>query len=256
MFRNAQDLSQRLKFEAAPAPETSARLTRKPEAFYTGGNSTCCIAVNAGFRRGAGSHFLKNICPKHPIDFLVNTYRYRHAEHMAAIAAHHPAYATVRDMMTPEQCARDGIEYYPPEQLLDFAREAQARGAGNVIVIPKHLDYLAQVPAEFVVGLPVPSSFGVDVLPLEAYRGRRIHLLGGTWARALSYLYLLGDDVVSMDMNSMQLLAKSGLFVDPAGETHSLKDTLPFSTSNTLAIAFAISCGSIQHALASLVHSA
>ncbi len=136
-------------------------------------------------------------------------------------------------------------------EAVDATFAAWARGERTVVALPTG------------VGKPVIASRILARLAavkerkaaLDAFRGRRIHLLGGTWARALSYLYLLGDDVVSMDMNSMQLLAKSGLFVDPAGETHHLKDTLPFSTTNTLAIAFAISCGSIQHALDSLVHA-
>jgi len=192
---------------------------------------------------------LRSVEARHRVAFVDNSFkRYDYKRHLEAVSALRPKYATVRDMMTREQCANARISYFEPSEIVDQANEL-SQYAENVIVIPKSTEYLDLIPSHFMIGLPVPSSYGSDVLPLDCYHGRRVHLLGGSWARQLSYLYLLGNGVVSFDTNAIQLLAKYGQYTDPAGQIHSLKDTLPFETKNALNIAFSISCGSIQLAL-------
>jgi hypothetical protein len=87
------------------------------------------------------------------------------------------------------------------------------------------------------------------MLPLEYYKDKRVHLLGGSWKKQLSLLYNLGDNIVSLDNNYIHKIAQNGVFIDQIGETHFLGDTLNFNTLNTINICLSISLGSIKNAL-------
>ena len=230
--------------------------TKRPDVIFTfgKGTATCCIAVSAGFNYGINSSYYRSAClrsveKKHEIVFVDNPFKkYDYTKHLRIVADVKPKYATVRDMMTKEQCADAGIDYFDPLLILEQAEQLR-QFANNVIVIPKSEKYVSLIPHWFVIGLPVPSSYGSDALPLECYQGRRVHLLGGSWARQLSYLYTIGNGVVSLDTNYIQLIAKKGGYVDPVGQVHQIKDIIPFDVRNVMNIAFSISCGSIQLAL-------
>jgi len=156
-----------------------------------------------------------------------------------------PKYATVRDAMTQAQCNAAEIEYYSLEQILDWAEEL-SQYAENVIVIPKYAEAIEKIPAKYVLGYSVPTSHGGTPLPIEMFQGRRVHLLGGSWKKQLSYMAALGDDVVSFDNNYIQLQANFGGFVYPDGETGQLTETLNLpSLTNPRYTALAISFGSI-----------
>lgn len=135
---------------------------------------------------------------------------YDHAAHVAAVAETRPKYATVRDAMTREQCAKAGVEFYPLGRILEMAAEV-AEHADNVIVIPKY-DCLEEIPEEYVIGFSVPSSYGGSPMPASMLRGRRVHLLGGSWRNQRAYLDVLGDSVVSLDNNHLLRIAEWGRF--------------------------------------------
>ncbi|MBX7254629.1 MAG: hypothetical protein K1X50_21785, partial [Candidatus Promineofilum sp.] len=128
------------------------------DVIYTlqGADATCCLAVQAGLGYGINSGGYR-LCPythelsgRHDVMFIDNEYsKYKHDKHMAAVAKFRPRYATVRDIMTPEQCERAGIEHFPLEQILDWAEELQEH-AENVIVIPKY-DCLDLIPDKFML---------------------------------------------------------------------------------------------------------
>lgn len=156
-------------------------------------------------------------------------------------------------MMPKDMCLATGITYYEPAQILDWAEELR-EFAEHVIVIPKSPKYMSLIPDYFVLGLPSPTSYGAEneihqPVPPEAYQGRKIHILGGSWARQLSYLYFYGDDIVSMDSNYIAKIAMLRQFIDPAGQVHDLKEVIHFELSQALHIAFSISCSSIHTAL-------
>lgn len=194
---------------------------------------TCCLAVQAGLKYGINSAHYR-LCPytyeltgRHEVAFIDNEYsKYDHAVHLAAVEKFRPRYATVRDIMTPNQCAAAGIEYYPLEQVLDWAEELSAH-AQNVIVIPKY-DCVDRIPAKFMLGYSVPTSHGGTPLSVDVFRGRRVHLLGGSWKKQLEYLAALGDDVVSLDNNSVELVASRwGQYCDPQGHVAAIRESLP-----------------------------
>ncbi|MER7487932.1 ParB/RepB/Spo0J family partition protein [Streptomyces sp. NPDC126497] len=174
---------------------------------------------------GAAQKILRRM-PELRLGFMDNEWHdYNHAKHVKAVAETKPKYATVRDVMTKAQCETAGIEFYPLEQILDMAAEV-AEHADHVIVIPKY-DCLDKIPDEYVIGFSVPTSYGGTPMPAEALAGRRVHLLGGSWANQRRYLALLGDDVVSLDNNHLGRIAEFGSFYLPSGQVARLPDLHP-----------------------------
>ena len=218
---------------------------------------TCCLAVQAGLKYGINSAHYR-LCPytyeltgRHEVAFIDNEYsKYDHAVHLAVVEKFRPRYATVRDIMTPNQCAAAGIEYYPLEQVLDWAEELSAH-AQNVIVIPKY-DCVDRIPAKFMLGYSVPTSHGGTPLSVDVFRGRRVHLLGGSWKAQLAHMAALGDDVVSVDNNSVELVAsRFGQYCDPQGNTQAIHESLAHSPrlNNVRYAALALSFGFIAAAV-------
>ena len=211
---------------------------------------TCCLAVQAGLKYGIQSASYR-LCPytgqlsgRHEVAFIDNDYfKYDHEKHLQAVAEIKPKYATVRDVMTRTQCQDAGIEYYELSQVLAWAEELE-QYAENVIVIPKY-DCLDQIPERFVLGYSVPTSHGGTPLPVSSFKGRRVHLLGGSWKAQLAHMAELGDDVVSLDNNYVELIAsKWGQWITPEGKTSQVQEILPH-VQNVRYVALAISFGNI-----------
>lgn len=224
-----------------------------------GCDATCCLAVRSGLLYGIQSphsricaYWLHYKDAVHKPQFVDNEYtEYDHAAHVMMVKEHRPKYCTVRDVMTEEQCLNAGIDFYPLEQILDFAEELSAY-AENVILIPK-FDCLARIPEKFMVGYSVPTSHGSTPLPVDAFKGRRVHLLGGSWKEQLAYMAALGDDVKSVDNNYIQLQANFGSFVYPDGRTGTLSESLGLSIlTNPRYTCMAISFGSVGSKLREL----
>lgn len=181
---------------------------------------------------------------RHQVAFVDNDYfRYDHAKHVAAVKALRPKYATVRDLMSESQCEEVGIKHFGLRQILDWAEEV-SEYAENVIVIPKY-DCLDKIPDKYVLGYSVPSSHGGTPLPVTAFKGRRVHLLGGSWKAQLAYMSELGDDVVSVDNNQIERIASRwGQFIAPDGESRQVGDLFPYAT-NVRYVALALSFGAM-----------
>jgi hypothetical protein len=146
--------------------------------------------------------------------------------------------------MTRAQCDTDHIAWTPFEQIMEWAEELQEY-AENVIVIPKY-DCLDTIPDRFVLGFSIPTSHGRTPVPVERFRGRRVHLLGGSWERQLAYMAELGDDVVSADNNQILLIASQfGEFVHSDGATQSVADAGFGILNNPRYVALALSFGAI-----------
>lgn len=121
---------------------------------------------------------------------------------MAYLERHQPYAATVLDWERPDQLA----------QVLGWAQEA-AQYAHQVIIVPK-VDHIDRLPhqvgqAQVVLGYSVPTRYGGTTLPLWAFAGWPVHLLGGnphTQMDCWRYLAPIAD-VVSADGNMAQLMA-------------------------------------------------
>jgi len=179
-----------------------------------------------------------------PISFIDNEFKkYDHDAHMAAIKQHRPKYATVRDAMTSVQCCRAGIEHFDLDIILAWAEEVE-QYAENVIVIPKW-DCLAEIPERFILGYSIPSRYAGTPLPFEMFRGRKIHLLGGSWKKQLKYLQFAKDDIVSLDNNNLWKCSVYGGFDWPDGKKGSLHDLGITELTSPMYASVAMSLGHI-----------
>lgn len=266
----ADDLAAAAATEAAGAKDRRPSPRNLPlDAFFTYSNltsyeisaalaaglqiGTCSTEHDSG-RTGSSYRQKERWAWRFAINFVDNGYRsYDHAVHLGVVADLKPKYATVRDIMTRDQCEAAGIAYYSLDQVLRWAEELEQH-AQHVIVIPKY-DCLADIPERYVLGYSVPTSHGGTPMPVERFRGRRVHLLGGSWKAQLSYLALLGEDVVSLDFNMTTKLASYGIFVYPDGSSSTLSD-IGIDTNDHRFIASAISFGHIGRALYDLYHPA
>jgi hypothetical protein len=198
----------------APIPQAGS-LTHDVALFFNASPFLGKLGETMGWRAGAISsavspRFLAQ-CETLPLDvgFVDNEFKeYDHESHVAAVKALSPDFATVRDVMTEAQCAQADIDYYPLGQVLEMAQEVD-ECATNTILIPKY-DCLDDIPDQFILGYSVPTSYGMTPLPLEAFQGRRVHLLGGNWDRQLRAVGVLSSDVVSIDNNHMLMKAEFG----------------------------------------------
>lgn len=212
-----------------PGPATALQRTVPLDAVFSMGRfcSITLAAYEMGFLPGVISTSLasaRDILAHRPgtrIGFMDNEWHgYDHAAHVRAVAEVRPKYATVRDVMTKAQCAAAGVDFYPLGQILEMAEEV-AEHADEVIVIPKY-DCLDEIPEKYVIGFSVPTSYGGTPMPASLLRGRRVHLLGGSWKNQRSYLDILGADVVSLDNNHLLRVAEFGNFQYPDGSSGQL----------------------------------
>lgn len=206
----------------------------------------CCLACKSGWlyglRSSAGACAVADIMLSHKVQFVDCLYTdYQHDLHLAQIARYKPKYATVRDIMSRKQCERAGIKYYPFDQIMKWAEQLNQH-ADNVILIPK-IDCIKDIPAEYMLGYSIPTSYGGSPLPISKYGGRRVHLLGGSPNKQIAYWRELADEVVSLDNNYIMKVAAFGRAWFPDGTTRSLQDVGIGVVTNPLYIALAISLG-------------
>jgi hypothetical protein len=241
---------------AAEWPEGEATTFRLTGAVANDPDVGCCIASRSGWLYGIRSDRAR-VCPNidswpklqhtHRVAFIDQDYfHYDHDIHRASVERFKPRYCTARDLMTEDQCREAGIEYYSFEQVMEWAEDLSTL-AEHVIVIPKY-DCLDAIPEKFVLGYSVPSSHGFTPLPVSAFKGRKVHLLGGSWRSQMAHMSVLGDDVVSADNNQIGLMADYGMYVDGEGDDHSIEPILPRLT-NPRYVALTISLGAIGNKL-------
>lgn len=219
------------------------------------------MAVDAGFCAGTRSDSQTLRADKthtwswkFHMTFIDNSYHdYDHGQHLEVVQRLTPKYATVRDIMSRDQCEAANIPYYDFDQIMAWAEEL-ATGAQHVIIIPK-IDCLHEIPERFMLGYSVPTAYGGTPLPPSRFAHRPVHLLGGSWKNQLAYLNVLGDAVVSMDFNHVSYLGRYGTFCYPDGrEDTNLRDGLKLAVTNARVVAMAISFGHIGRALFESTH--
>lgn len=162
------------------------------------------------------------------IAFMDNPYRdYDHAAHVNAVMKVEPQSCTTRDLFTKQQCRDEGLEYFSLEQTIEQAADL-APYVDDLILIPKY-DCLDDIPETIsgkrvVLGYSVPTSYGGTPMPISAFKGRPVHLLGGPWAKQRAYLNLLGDDIVALDNNHCLYVSQMGQVCKADGSMVDLKD--------------------------------
>lgn len=128
-------------------------------------------------------------------------------KYMAALAKHTPHMATVMDWETEEQF----------DEVMSWAEEA-SQYVQQVIIIPKVHGGIPRLPKhingkDVVLGYSVPTLFGGSETMLQEFRGRMVHLLGGSPHKQMqTFLHLAPiADVISVDGNMAAKLCFKGL---------------------------------------------
>lgn len=239
---------ERAALEDIPLPSPSQGRERREypvDLIYTfgGRDTSCCQAVKLGFLYGFQSS--KRPClyaermQGHEVQFIDNDYfRYDHARHLEAVARYRPKYATVRDVMTKEQCEAAGIAYYDLDTILRWAEEI-GEYAEHVIVIPKY-DCLDEIPERYILGYSIPTSHGGTPLPIERFFGRRIHLLGGSPRDQFRYYKMAEPYVVSIDHNYVHKLSQYGQVWNLTGSHTDVRDLVGGEVASFYFIAMSI----------------
>lgn len=217
----------------------------------------CRIAHECGIKIGTMSG--KSPAPRtrerwewrYPITFIDNEWHgYDHKKHVDFVSLFNPKYATVRDIMTKQQCEEAGVAYYTFDEVMAMAEDVQQH-AENVIIIPKY-DCIADIPEKYMLGYSVQSSYGSTPLPAAKFEGRRVHLLGGSWANQLRYLSILGESIVSIDFNHCLKIAMYAQYNTMDGKVKALPEDM--RPSNPQTVALAISLGHIGRAIHELTN--
>lgn len=93
-------------------------------------------------------------------------------------------------------------------------RALKAAGVLRVMVCPKFDGAVAHIPSWCVIAVSVPSQYaGFLPTDLREYKGRQVHLLGGTPADQIDILTKIngaGGKVISLDGSSHESAAKKG----------------------------------------------
>lgn len=220
---------------------------------YTGA-VMCCLAVEAGWKYGFRSDGDKtNVCPyankmgeRHRPNFIDNDYLdYRHEDHLKMIKKYRPKYASTKDIISEEHCKLMKIKFEPLEKILDYAEEINEY-AENVILIPKY-DCIDEIPEKFILGYSIQTSYGGTPMSIDKFKGRRVHLLGGSWKKQLEIIKYLKGDVISLDNNYVCKMSRWGSFVDPDGTEHQISEFTDVPLTNPRYVAATLSFGAIAY---------
>ena len=167
------------------------------------------VAQRYGWMAAARYTNLRDVRSAGRLGFLdIDWKRYDFDRHVAAARATRPIMTVARDIETRQMLANVLRQAEVLERFVDY-----------VIIVPKcpslssALDRL--IPLRYILGFSVPTRYGATCLPVEAFRRRPVHLLGGRPDAQRRLANTL--NVVSIDCNRFTLDARFGDYFD--GET-------------------------------------
>ncbi|NJB35287.1 DUF6610 family protein [Croceivirga sp. JEA036] len=159
------------------------------------------IASELGWEVGARYTNLRDIKTFKDIAFIdIDWKNYNFKKHLDAVKKVRPKMTVARD-----------IENLDDLDMILKEAEQLEKYCKSIILVPKDkrlIDKLDLLPKKYILGYSVPSKYGKTEIPVEKFRGRKVHLLGGRpdvqrkLARQLN--------VVSSDCNRFTLDAKFG----------------------------------------------
>ncbi|MCK4824228.1 hypothetical protein KA005_51225, partial [bacterium] len=142
----------------------------------------------------------------HGVGFMdIEWQRYDFEKHLEAASAYRPAMTVARDITSETQI--DSV-LREAEQLSKYAT--------HIVIVPKDLSMSERlnmvIPRNFLLGYSVPTKYGHTDLPIDAFVGRPVHLLGGRPEVQRKIADQL--DVVSIDCNRFTYDARFGDYFD------------------------------------------
>lgn len=125
-------------------------------------------------------------------------------DYLAKVQALRPVMAMAQDYEHPSQ--RD--------RMLSQVADLRALGVLRIAVCPKFDGAIADIPADCLVAVSVPSSYAGFVPQYDELTGRKVHLLGGNPNAQVDLITRLGGAVVSADYNVHERNAQNGMIFD------------------------------------------
>lgn len=185
--------------------------------YCAGGNRKLAqIAKDEGFLYGARSDDIRDVHCDGLID--VNWKSYDWKKHLSAIEIHRPKFAVVPDVQRTdciEMAISQGWEIFE---------------MGTIpIIVPKLFGVTKYIPAEFVIGVSVPSRYSGHLPLIWEIRKRNVHLLGGSpvWQRKLWFEFTAyGVNINSIDINCHNLASNFGSYWDGEKWNDSERETI------------------------------
>lgn len=175
-----------------------------PDMVYVrGGDKTApAICEKTGMMYGT-RHDYKPYAPVYMIDIKWDDYDWQ--DYLSKVARYRPTLAMAPDYESSDQFDRLTI------QIDDLRRLNPPR----IMVCPKFENATAQIPADCIIAVSVPTGYAGFLPALEELRGRRIHLLGGHPDQQLFLMQqycAAGAEVISLDGNVLGDKAMKGQY--------------------------------------------
>jgi hypothetical protein len=135
----------------------------------------------------------------------INWKCYQWSDYVGKVAEWQPVAAMVPDYESPEQRG----------SMVARACQLVALGVERVMVCPKFLGAVLDVPEWCIIAISVPSSYAGFLPPIAELKGRKVHLLGGSPRDQLDvcrWYRSHGIEVISVDVNMHMKAAQHGTF--------------------------------------------
>lgn len=180
-------------------------LLDEPLLFYcgNGGGEYDRIALEEGWLPGISSQYTPRPEWSKKVCFVDNDWKnYEHQRHAKICKQCRPYMATARDIERKEDLSC----------ILQEAEEL-AQYSELIVLIPKIDIRIPAVNFNWIWGYSVPTSHGKCELPLDFFKGRPVHVLGGSPSRQAGLADKL--EIFSLDCNYFMRSAKFGKSVWP-----------------------------------------
>lgn len=167
-----------------------------------GGNKQApCIAKESGWEYGSRHDYKIYGDSLYMLDIKWKDYDFE--DYLDKVYAHKPYMAMVADYESPEQ---KDLLYYQIELLRPLVQK--------IMVCPKFLGAVTDIPSECVVAVSVMSDYAGFEPPAKELANRDIHLLGGNFNRQADMMrkYNAYGEVISLDSASHVSAANHGRY--------------------------------------------
>lgn len=167
-------------------------IPESPTLITTGRPDLVTIAERYGWLRGSRLDYIdRHESRGHDVDFIDIHWEDPDADELlAATMRHRPSHVVAGD--------------YDGDNIGEINERAQKlrQWAENVIVVPHEPGEVERVPEWAVVGYSTPTKYAGTDAPIWEYRGRDVHILGGTVEQITKIYGHLRNSVVSIDTNT------------------------------------------------------
>lgn len=102
---------------------------------------------------------------------------------------------------TPEYVVAGDYDGENYKTINEFANQLRQH-TDNVIIVPHEPGEISNVPEWAIVGYSTPTEYAGTDAPIWEYRGRDVHILGGTMPQIQTVVNHLRDSIVSVDTNT------------------------------------------------------